>query len=60
MQVAGELREIQPICVLDFYVHESCQRQGIGKELFNVSERGGRWQRMPHAHVHDAVMGTTP
>lgn len=30
----GDYREIQPLCVLDFYVHESCQRQGIGFELF--------------------------
>eukprot|EP01026_Neomeris_dumetosa_P067086 TRINITY_DN65272_c0_g1_i6.p5 TRINITY_DN65272_c0_g1~~TRINITY_DN65272_c0_g1_i6.p5 ORF type:complete len:110 (-),score=3.57 TRINITY_DN65272_c0_g1_i6:318-647(-) len=22
-------------CVLDFYVHESCQRQGVGKLLFD-------------------------
>ncbi|CAD8192219.1 unnamed protein product [Paramecium pentaurelia] len=30
----GVIKEIQPICVLDFYVHESVQRKGIGKELF--------------------------
>jgi len=28
------LREIEPLCVLDFYVHESCQRKGEGKTLF--------------------------
>ena len=27
----GALKEIKPLCVLDFYVHESCQRSGIGK-----------------------------
>jgi hypothetical protein len=32
-----ELHEIDALCVLDFYVHESCQRQGIGKLLFEVS-----------------------
>lgn len=26
--------ELQPLCVLDFYVHESMQRQGCGKQLF--------------------------
>ena len=26
--------QIEPLCVLDFYIHESCQRQGIGKLLF--------------------------
>ena len=27
--------EVEPLCVLDFYVHESCQRQGYGKRLFD-------------------------
>ena len=31
-----ELHELDALCVLDFYVHESCQRQGIGKLLFEV------------------------
>ncbi len=35
-QISAELREIEPACVLDFYVHESYQRQGIGKQLFEV------------------------
>lgn len=39
MQGTADLREIEPVCVLDFYVHESCQRQGVGKALFEV--RGG-------------------
>ncbi|EAR90231.2 alpha-tubulin N-acetyltransferase (macronuclear) [Tetrahymena thermophila SB210] len=30
----GNIKEIKPLCVLDFYVHESCQRQGYGKLLF--------------------------
>eukprot|EP00357_Protocruzia_adherens_P012985 CAMPEP_0115043008 /NCGR_PEP_ID=MMETSP0216-20121206/46606_1 /TAXON_ID=223996 /ORGANISM="Protocruzia adherens, Strain Boccale" /LENGTH=460 /DNA_ID=CAMNT_0002425233 /DNA_START=60 /DNA_END=1439 /DNA_ORIENTATION=+ len=30
----GQIKEITPLCVLDFYVHESCQRMGIGKDLF--------------------------
>ena len=29
----GQMKEIDPVCVLDFYVHESMQRQGIGKQL---------------------------
>lgn len=28
--------EIEPLCVLDFYVHESCQRQGLGIRLFEA------------------------
>lgn len=26
--------EVNPLCVLDFYVHESRQRTGCGKRLF--------------------------
>ena len=25
---------VAPLCVIDFYVYESCQRKGIGRELF--------------------------
>ena len=28
------LYEIEPVCILDFYVHESYQRKGYGKKLF--------------------------
>lgn len=34
-QDSGALREIEPLCVLDFYVHESCQRSGVGKQLMD-------------------------
>lgn len=30
----GAIKEISPLCVLDFYVHESVQRGGHGKDLF--------------------------
>ena len=30
----GAQHEMQPLCILDFYVHESCQRRGYGKKLF--------------------------
>ncbi|BBN14012.1 hypothetical protein Mp_6g08190 [Marchantia polymorpha subsp. ruderalis] len=32
----GQLVEMSPLCVLDFYVHESCQRMGLGHELFET------------------------
>lgn len=32
---AGRCKEIRPLCVLDFFVHESVQRQGVGKVLFS-------------------------
>mmetsp|Transcript_748 Transcript_748/g.1243 ORF Transcript_748/g.1243 Transcript_748/m.1243 type:complete len:169 (+) Transcript_748:80-586(+) len=48
-----EMKDV--ICVLDFYVHESCQRQGIGRELFDsmlelleVSPSGVAYDRPSH------------
>ena len=32
----GQMKEIRPLCVLDFYVHESVQRGGQGKVLFDL------------------------
>ena len=32
--VSGGQNEVYPLCVLDFYVHESRQRSGCGKMLF--------------------------
>jgi alpha-tubulin N-acetyltransferase 1 len=29
----GTIKEMKPTCVLDFYVHESCQRSGVGKVI---------------------------
>eukprot|EP01116_Phalansterium_solitarium_P015851 TRINITY_DN3544_c0_g1_i1.p1 TRINITY_DN3544_c0_g1~~TRINITY_DN3544_c0_g1_i1.p1 ORF type:complete len:365 (+),score=45.21 TRINITY_DN3544_c0_g1_i1:102-1097(+) len=31
----GQMHEITPLCVLDFYVHEKKQRSGVGSRLFN-------------------------
>ena len=31
----GGIKEIKPLCVLDFYVHESMQRGGHGRALFD-------------------------
>jgi alpha-tubulin N-acetyltransferase 1 len=30
----GVQHELEPLCVLDFYVHESCQRRGYGRKVF--------------------------
>lgn len=32
----GQMKEINPLCVLDFYVSEEVQRQGVGKRLFDL------------------------
>ena len=31
----GSPREINPLCVLDFYTFEKCQRQGNGIKIYN-------------------------
>lgn len=36
MQEAGHLQQTRPMCVLDFYVHETSQREGLGKLLFEA------------------------
>ncbi|GET89211.1 hypothetical protein, conserved [Leishmania tarentolae] len=33
--VTRALVEVDPLCVLDFYVDESCQRQGYGKKIYS-------------------------
>ncbi|KRW99484.1 hypothetical protein PPERSA_07969 [Pseudocohnilembus persalinus] len=33
----GKMINIQPMCLLDFYIHESCQRSGIGKTKENAN-----------------------
>ncbi|XP_068780014.1 alpha-tubulin N-acetyltransferase 1 isoform X6 [Struthio camelus] len=38
----GTHNEAEPLCVLDFYVHESLQRHGYGKELFQHMLRSER------------------
>jgi len=32
----GKIHELNPLCVLDFYVHETKQRRGYGKILFDA------------------------
>mmetsp|Transcript_18976 Transcript_18976/g.33933 ORF Transcript_18976/g.33933 Transcript_18976/m.33933 type:complete len:387 (-) Transcript_18976:34-1194(-) len=32
---SGRVRELNAMCVLDFYIHESCQRKGLGRRLFS-------------------------
>jgi alpha-tubulin N-acetyltransferase 1 len=35
----GTFHQIAPMCLLDFYVHESQQRNGYGKQLFEKNVR---------------------
>ena len=34
--VRGTMHELHPLCVLDFYTHESVQRRGHGRTLFDA------------------------
>ena len=43
----GSLTEMDPLCVLDFYVHESCQRMGLGQ----VSNRHRHRYRHRHRQL---------
>lgn len=38
--VQDAFREITPMCALDFYVHESCQRSGFGRRIFDEMLQG--------------------
>lgn len=47
----GVYKEIDPLCVLDFYVHEAYQRTGIGRSLFEVMLHAERV--VPHKLGYD-------
>lgn len=36
MDKFGRIHEVEPLCILDFYVHESMQRKGHGLKLFKT------------------------
>ena len=48
----GSFQEIEPTCVLDFFVHEDYQRQGIGKLLFEV--------RQPYINIFKPCLSCLP
>ena len=47
----GNIVEMFPLCVLDFYVNENCQRQGIGLTLFDFMLQDQSIE--PHALAYD-------
>lgn len=65
-------RELMPLCVLDFYVHASCQRLGYGRRLFDhmleaegVSAAQLAYDRpspkmLPFLHKHFGLCKYTP
>eukprot|EP00656_Telonema_subtile_P015507 TRINITY_DN18140_c0_g1_i2.p1 TRINITY_DN18140_c0_g1~~TRINITY_DN18140_c0_g1_i2.p1 ORF type:complete len:160 (-),score=33.49 TRINITY_DN18140_c0_g1_i2:360-839(-) len=47
----AQFKEMQPLCCLDFYVHFSCQRCGIGRVLFESMLQAE--QAPPHKIAYD-------
>ena len=33
------MKEMNPLCVLDFYTYEGCQRKGYGKEIYTAMSK---------------------
>ena len=54
----GEIKEINPLCVLDFYVTEEVQRQGIGKKLFDLmlEDTGARPEKIAYDRPSEKLL----
>jgi alpha-tubulin N-acetyltransferase 1 len=46
----GTMTQITPRCVLDFYVHESLQRQGVGLKIFEFMMETERLPAQKYAY----------
>ena len=55
----GKLNEITPLCVLDFYVHESVQRGGMGKQIFEemLAREAIRPEKMGYDRPSEKLIG---
>jgi len=55
----AQIREISPLCVLDFYVHESMQRGGYGKQLFEhmLSKEAVRAEKLGYDRPSEKLIG---
>lgn len=55
----GQIKEIKPLCVLDFYVHESVQRGGYGKALFEkmLQVEGISPEKLGYDRPSDKLLG---
>ena len=54
----GSIKEISPLCVLDFYVHESVQRGGYGKALFEkmLEKEGVRPEKLAYDRPSEKLL----
>ena len=59
----GVQRELEPLCVLDFYIHESRQRLGLGRRLFETMLRVSlelvEWACPPYRDSHTLALCKT-
>jgi len=55
----GGIKEIKPLCLLDFYVHESMQRGGHGKSLFEemLKAEGVRPEKLGYDRPSEKLIG---
>ncbi len=55
----GAIKEISPLCVLDFYVHESVQRGGQGKQLFErmLKMEGVKPEKLAYDRPSEKLIG---
>ena len=55
----GTIKEIKPLCVLDFYVHNTVQRGGHGKAIFEkmLSSEGVRPEKLAYDRPSEKLIG---
>ena len=55
----GQIKEISPLCVLDFYVHESVQRGGMGKQIFEemLYKEAARPEKLAYDRPSEKLIG---
>ena len=55
----GQIRELKPLCVLDFYVHESMQRGGHGKAIFDLmlQQEGATPEKLAYDRPSEKLLG---
>ena len=56
---SGNIKEIKPLCLLDFYVHESVQRGGHGLALFEemLQNEGVRPEKLGYDRPSEKLIG---
>ena len=55
-------KQVNPTCVLDFYVHESCQRKGDGRKLFDamLHDENKKPEKLAYDRPSSKLLGSAP